>query len=410
MAQASLSDRAQVRAALPLIAVAGVIISLSMGIRQSLGLFQKPMAADLGISASEFGFGIALQSLIWGVSQPLIGALGDRFGPRPVLLGATLVYAAGLVLMALSPNTLLGLDFGGGVLIGIGVAATGFGVLLGAVSAAVPPEKRSWAVGIVSGAGSVGTMVIAPFGQAIIGAFDWQWALLAYVAIAAFMGLFSIFVPSSPRPARAAGAIAEQTARNALSEALAHRGYVAMTVAFFACGFQLMFIGTHFPRYLAMCGLAPSVGAASLALIGGFNAIGSYMFGVLGTRYDKSKLLAGIYLSRTVAIVVYLLVPVSTPSTLIFASVMGFTWLGVGPLVSGLISGIFGLRHFNMLYGVVFLGHQVGSFAGALMGGLVLDYTGSYQDAWFALIAIGLAAAALQWPMDTRPVRRMAPA
>ncbi len=183
-----------------------------------------------------------------------------------------------------------------------------------------------------------------------------------------------------------------------------------MSVAFFACGFQLMFIGTHFPRYLAMCGLPPSVSAASLALIGGFNAVGSYMFGVLGTRYDKSKMLAGIYLTRTAAIVIYLWLPVTASSTLVFASVMGFTWLGVAPLVSGLISGIFGLRHFNLLYGVVFLGHQVGAFAGAWMGGLVLDRTGSYQDAWLALVAIGLAAAALQWPMDTRPVRRMAAA
>ena len=410
MGEASVSDRAQVRAALPLIVTAGIIISLSMGIRQSLGLFQKPMAADLGISASQFGFGIALQSLIWGVSQPVVGALGDRFGPRPVLIGGTLVYAAGLLLMALSPSTLVGLDLGGGVLIGMGVAATGFGVLLGAVSAAVPASRRSWAVGIVSGAGSVGTMVIAPFGQAIIGGFSWQWALLAFVAIAAAMGLLSAMVPGGGRDRSALAALSEQTAKNALGEALGHRGYVAMSVAFFACGFQLMFIATHFPRYLAMCGLAPSVGAASLALIGGFNAIGSYMFGVLGTRYDKSKLLAGIYLVRTAAIIVYLLVPVSAASTLVFASVMGFTWLGVAPLVSGLISGIFGLRHFNMLYGVVFLGHQIGSFAGAWMGGLVLDLTGSYQDAWLALIAIGVAAAALQWPMDTRPVGRMAAA
>ena len=410
MSQAAASDRAQIRAALPLIVVAGVVISLSMGIRQCMGLFQKPMAIDLGTSASQFGFGMALQNLVWGLSQPVIGALGDRFGPRPVLLGGTLVYAAGLLLMAISPNTLLGLDFGGGVLIGIGVAATGFGVLLGAVSAAVPASRRSWAVGIVSGAGSLGTIAIAPFGQAIISAYSWQWALIGFVGIVAAMGLFAAFVRGGGRPAPAPGAMLEQSARAALGVALGHRGYLAMTVAFFACGFQLMFIGTHLPRYLAMCGLPPSVGAASLALIGGFNAIGSYTFGALGARYDKSKMLAGIYFCRSVAIVAYLMLPVSTVSTLVFASVMGFTWLGVAPLVSGLIGGIFGLRHFNMLYGVVFLGHQVGAFAGAWMGGLVLDLTGSYQDAWLALIAIGLAAAALQWPMDTRPVGRMAAA
>jgi predicted MFS family arabinose efflux permease len=409
MAGISSSDRAQVRAAIPLIVSAGIIISLSMGIRQSLGLFQKPMALELGTSASQFGFGMALQNLVWGLTQPVVGALGDRFGPRPVLIGGTLVYAAGLLLMALVPDTAIGLDFGGGVLIGTGVSATGFGVLLGAVSAAVPPSRRSWAVGLVSGAGSVGTMVIAPLGQAIIERWSWQWALIAFMGVAGLMGVFSAMLKADSRASAGSGA-PEQTPRAALGEALGHRGYLAMTVAFFACGCQLMFIVAHFPRYLAMCGMSPGVGAAALALIGGCNAVGSYMFGALGTRYDKSKLLAGIYLCRTLAIALFLIVPVSPFSSLVFAAAMGFTWLGVAPLVSGLISGIFGLRNFNMLYGVVFLGHQIGSFVGALMGGVVLDWTGSYQDAWLGLIVVGLAAAALQWPMDTRPVQRMATA
>lgn len=397
------------RGAVPLIVSAGTIISLCMGIRQSLGLFLQPIGAELGVSATTFGFALAMQNLIWGLTQPFVGAAGDRYGARPVLIGAAAIYVAGLLMMALAPQVWLGLGLGGGVLIGLGVAGTGFGVLLGAVSAAVPPERRSWAVGVVSGAGSLGTMVIAPLGQAVIDAFSWQAALLCFAALAAVMGLVGATVRSGPHGA-AATAAREQTVREALGEAVSHTGYMAMTVAFFACGFQLVFITVHLPNYLAICGLAPSVGAWSLALIGVFNAVGSYTFGALGTRYDKSKLLAGIYLSRTLAIAVFLLLPVSPGATLVFASVMGFLWLGVAPLVSGLIGGMFGMRHFNMLYGVVFLGHQVGSFAGAWMGGAVLDITGSYGLAWGALIVIGLLATALQWPMDTRPAPRMAAA
>ena len=402
-----MSAKASVRGAVPLIVSAGVIISLCMGIRQSLGLFLSPIGTDLGVSATAFGFALAVQNLVWGLTQPFVGAAGDRYGARPVLIGAAGVYAAGLLLMALAPQVWLGLGLGGGVLIGLGVAGTGFGVLLGAVSAAVPPERRSWAVGVVAGAGSLGTMVIAPFGQAVIGAFSWRTALLCFAGLAGVMGLVGATVRSGPRQVAAGAAAREQTVREALGEAVSHTGYVAMTVAFFACGFQLVFITVHLPKYLALCGLAPSVGAWSLALIGVFNAVGSYTFGALGTRYDKSKLLAGIYLVRTTAIAVFLLLPLSPATTLVFASVMGFFWLGVAPLVSGLIGGMFGMRHFNMLYGVVFLGHQVGSFAGAWMGGAVLDITGSYELAWGALIVIGLIATALQWPMDTRPVGRM---
>ena len=377
-----MSARTSVRGAVPLIVSAGIIISLCMGIRQSLGLFLQPISADLGVSATVFGFALAMQNLVWGLTQPFVGAAGDRYGARPVLIGAAGVYVAGLLLMALAPQVWLGLGLGGGVLIGLGVAGTGFGVLLGAVSAAVPPERRSWAVGVVSGAGSLGTMVIAPFGQAVIDAFSWQVALLCFAGLAGVMGLVGATVRSGPRQVAAGNAARDQTVREALGEALSHTGYVAMTVAFFACGFQLIFITVHLPKYLAICGLAPSVGAWSLALIGVFNAVGSYSFGALGTRYDKSKLLAGIYLVRTTAIAAFLLLPVSPATTLVFASVMGFLWLGVASLVSGLIGGMFGMRHFNMLYGVVFLGHQVGSFAGAWMGGAVLDATGSYGLAW----------------------------
>lgn len=411
-ARASTPRLALPRSALPVLLVASAVLSLCMGLRQSLGLFLRPMNADIGVSASTFGLAMAVQSLVWGLAQPVVGAAADRWGPRPVLFASSLVYVAGLAVMALSGSPLVGLPLGGGLLIGLGVAGTGFGVLIGAVSRATPPERRSWTVGLVSAAGSLGTMLLAPLGQQLIEGLGWRGALLCFAGVAAAMALLSLGIGGGRDRDVGAAAVAGdgQGLRDALAEAFAHRGYLALTAAFFACGFQLVFIGTHLPRYLALCGLPPSVGASALALIGLFNAAGSLAAGWLGTRYDRSRLLALVYLLRTLAIAAYLALPVSAPSTLVFAAAMGLLWLSVTPLVSGLIGGLFGLRHFNALFGVVFLSHQLGSFAGAWLGGLALDLTGSYRLAWWSMIAVGLTAAALQWPMDTRPAPKAAAA
>ena len=374
-----------------------------MGLRQSLGLFMRPMALDLGISAAAFGFTIALQNIVWGLSQPFVGALADRYGPRPVLIGTALTYAAGLTLMVFSKSIPAGLQVAG-FLAGIGTAGTGFGVLIGVVSRATPPEKRSQTVGLVAAAGSLGTMVIAPLGQGLINGFGWQTALLVFAAIAASMALLSL--PIREQPVSQSGpAAAKQNLGDAVREALTHRGYLFMTLAFFACGFQLVFIATYLPAYLQLCGVAPGVGASALALIGLFNTIGTYIFGQLGARYSQKHLLAMIYLLRTLIIVAFLSLPITAASTLVFAAAMGFFWLGVAPLVTGIVARVFGLTHFNTLYGIVFLSHQVGSFFGAWMGGVVFDRTGNYNFAWGALIVIGLAAFTLQWLMDERPPR-----
>ena len=385
-----------------LIVLSGVIISLCMGLRQSLGLFMRPMTVDLGISAAAFGFAIALQNIVWGLSQPFVGAAADRYGARPVLVVTALVYALGLVLMGFS-GLFPGALHVAGFLAGIGTAGTGFGVLIGTVSRATPPEKRSQTVGLVAAAGSLGTLVMAPTGQTLIDGFGWHAALVAYAAIAASMALLSLGI----REPVAVGGIAsasKQKLGEALREATAHRGYLFMTLAFFACGFQLVFITTHLPSYLALCGVAPGVGASALALIGLFNTVGTYMFGLLGARYSQKHLLALIYLLRTLFIVIFLIVPVSAASTLVFAAAMGFLWLGVAPLISGLIGRIFGFAHFNTIYGAAFFSHQVGSFAGAWMGGVVFTLTGNYSIAWTALIAIGVTAFLLQWLADDRPV------
>jgi len=387
-----------------LITLSGTIISLCMGMRQSLGLFMQPMNAEIGVSAAAFGFSIALQNIVYGITQPFIGALADKHGPRPVLIVTALLYTAGLVLMIYSRSFPGALEISG-FLLGVGAAGTAFGVLLGTVSRATPPEKRSQTIGLVAAAGSLGTFVIAPFGGWLIGGFGWQTALVVFAVLAFSMVLLSLPIRESTEHVASERKLA---LADALREALGHRGYLFMTLAFFACGFQLVFLTTHLPAYLALCGVAPGVGATALGLIGLFNAIGTYIFGHLGARYSQKHLLAMIYGLRTIFIVVFLLVPVSAATTLIFASAMGFLWLGVAPLVSGIIGRVFGLSHFNTLYGVVFFSHQVGSFLGAWMGGLVFTYSGNYDFAWGALIVIGVIAFTLQWLMDESPPRQRA--
>lgn len=397
---ASINQR---RTMLALLVLSGLIISICMGLRQSLGLFMRPMTLGLGVSAATFGFSIALQNIVWGLSQPIVGALADRYGPKPLLIGTALLYAAGLLLMVFSNAVPAGLDIAG-FLTGIGIAGTGFGVLIGTVSRAVPPEKRTQTVGIVAAAGSLGTMVIAPVAQGLINHFDWKVAMFAGAALAASMALLSLPIRDA-YAAKHASVQADRSAAGAVREALEHRGYLQMTVAFFACGFQLVFITSYLPSYLQICGVSPTIGASALSLIGLFNAIGTYVFGQLGARFSQKRLLAMIYLLRTLTIIVFLMVPVTPTSTLVFAASMGFLWLGVVPLVTGIVGRVFGMGHFNTLYGVAFFSHQLGSFVGAWMGGVVFDRTGNFNFAWGALIVIGAAAFTLQWMMDERAPR-----
>jgi predicted MFS family arabinose efflux permease len=401
------AGRRRRREFLTLLVLSSVILSLCMGLRQSLGIFLSPVTVDLGISASAFSFAIALQNIVWGASQPVVGLLGDRFGARPVVLATALIYAAGMWLMAASGGT-IGLNVAG-ALIGVGVAGCGFGVLVGVVSRAAPPERRSQAVGTVAAAGSIATMVLAPLGQSLIAEFGWRIALLVFTGIAASMAVLALALAREGEGA-AAGVAADtddRPLRLVLRQALRHPGYLAMTVAFFACGFQLLFITTHLPSYLQLCGLPPSVGASALGVIGICNAIGTYGIGHLGARFSQKRLLALAYLLRTVAIVVYVMLPASTVTTMIFAAAMGLLWLSVVPLVSGILGKLFGMKHFGTLYGIVFFSHQVGSFCGAILGGLVYDLTGGYGLGWSGLIAIGLIAFLLQWQMDERPPERI---
>jgi predicted MFS family arabinose efflux permease len=402
------------RALIALLVLSGVIISICMGLRQSLGLFMRPMVLEAGVSAATFGFSIALQNIVWGLSQPFVGALADKYGPRPILVVTAFLYAGGMLLIGLSPGE-SSLNIAG-FLMGVGTAGTAFGVLIGVVTRATPEAKRSQTVGLVAASGSLGTMLLAPIGQSLITNFGWQTAMVGFAAIASSMAIFALPIkriaialdadPSNAPPGKTA---APQSLREALRDAMGHRGYLFLTLAFFACGFQLVFITTHLPAYLQLCGVAPGVSATALGLIGLFNAIGTYGFGLLGARYSQKHLLALIYLLRTLFIIGFLLVPISATTTLIFAAAMGSLWLGVSPLVTGIIARVFGLTHFGTLYGVVFFSHQVGSFFGAWMGGLVFAQWGNYDFAWGALIAIGLTAFTLQWLMDERPPTQRQP-
>lgn len=384
---------------------AGIILSLSMGLRQSLGLFMDPMLRGAGISVATFGFAMAVQNLAWGIGQPFMGALCDRYGGRLVVVAASVLYCLGLYLTGTGSH--VGLYIGGGLLIGLAVAGTSHGVLVGIVSRLATPGARAMAVSILAAVGSLGTFVIAPAAQAMIDAWSWQDALWGLAVLAASMAVVTLLFRRGAPNSGTGPAAPRISARQAIAEALENRTFVITTVAFFACGFQLIFIATHLPNFIGICGLPPSVGAEAIALIGICNAFGTLAAGYCAERWGNKNVLAMIYLLRTVSIAVFFAVPVSVETTLLFAAAMGFLWLSVVPPVSGLISGLFGSANFGALFGVMFLVHQVGAFLGAWLGGLSYQWSGSYSIGWISLIIVGALAAALQLSADEEGSRRL---
>ncbi|WP_316975837.1 MFS transporter [Shumkonia mesophila] len=392
---------AAVRTPLVAIVCGGLILSLAMGIRQTFGLFLPPVTADLCMARETFSLAMAVQNLLWGAVQPVVGMIADRYGAGRVVTAGAAAYVAGLVVMSGMEGT-AGLQMGGGVLIGLAMAATGFSVVLGAVARRVPEEKRSMALGLVSAGGSFGQFAMAPVGQALIAQQGWQGAFLSMAVLAALMVPLALAVAG--RPSAAGRGHGAATLRVALSEALSHRGYLYLTAGFFVCGFQVVFVAVHLPAYLRDLGLPGTTAATALALIGIFNIAGTYACGALGGMYPKKWVLAGLYVLRAMVIAVFLAAPKSEMSVYIFASALGFLWLGTVPLTSGLVGHIFGVRYLSTLFGIVFFGHQVGSFLGVWLGGVVYDATGSYDAIWIASIVLGLAAALLHAPIAERPL------
>jgi MFS family permease len=401
LARRALTLRNMRRLPLALIAAASIILALSFGTRQSFGLFLTPMTTSQGFSAGVFAFAIALQNLLWGLSQPLFGAIADRFGIfRAVLLGAA-CYVLGLVIMAYSTSG-AGLYFGAGLLVGLGTAGTAFGLVLAAVARTAPPEKRSMALGIASAGGSMGQFAIPLFAQGLIGSLGWFTALLLLAATAALMAPLALWL----RPAdRVEVPESPQSLGDALREAAAHRGYWLLNGGFFVCGFHVAFIATHLPGYLAGLDFPAMVAAWALATIGLFNVAGSFLAGWLGGLYRKKWLLSGLYFARSLVFAGFLLFPPSVATILLFSAGIGLLWLSTVPLTGGLIGQIFGARYMATLFGIVMLSHQIGAFFGAWAGGLVFDATGSYDIAWTAAIALGVMAAALHLPIADRALR-----
>jgi MFS family permease len=398
-----MNPRSDWRSPAVVLACGGLILTLSLGVRHTFGLFLQPMTVDHGWGRETFAVAIALQNLVWGFAQPFAGMIADRHGAGRVLISGVALYVLGLVLMS-QAATGLAFSLSTGLLIGLGLAGTTFGVVYGVIGRAYPPERRSQALGLAGAAGSFGMFALLPFAQTLLAGLGWLSALLILAAAAALMGPLSAALVEERR-AIAAGP--QQSLVEALREAAAHRGFWLLCWGFFVCGFQVVFIAAHLPAHLADLKFGPEAGMMALALIGLFNILGTYGAGWLGGRYTKKYLLSGIYLLRGAAIIAFLTLPITTGSVYVFAAVMGVLWLSTVPLTNGVVSQIFGVKYLATLFGFVFLFHQVGSFLGVWLGGYLYDLTGSYQMVWIISIGLSAVAALLNWPIDDRPVARL---
>jgi len=384
----------------------GMILTVALGVRHNFGLYLQPMTADLGIGRETFAFAIAIQNLLYGISQPITGLIADRFGTARVLVGGAILYAIGLCLMSVS-STGLELTLSAGLLIGASLGCSGFSIVFGVIGRSFPPEKRSVALGIAGAAGSFGQFAMLPYGQWLINQVGWHQALVILaVTVLVIIPLSSALVED--KKAQAAS-LHKQSVSEALREAAGHRGYMLLCLAYTVCGFQLLFIAVHFPAYLVDQKMTPETGMIGLALIGFFNMIGSYAWGWLGGKHTKKYLLSVLYLTRSIAIAVFISLPVTPMTVYLFAAVIGFLWLGTVPLTGGLIAHVFGVKYLSTLTGIAFFFHQVGSFAGVWIGGYVFDTTGSYTIMWLLTIGMGIVAALLNLPIDDRQIVRAAP-
>ncbi len=380
-----------------------MIVTVSMGIRHGFGLWLQPITMDRGWTRETFAFALAIQNISWGIAGPFAGMLADRFGPFRVLIVGGILYALGLVLMALSTS---GLAFTGsaGLLIGIAQSGTTYAVIYGVIGRNVAPEKRSWAMGVAAAAGSFGQFLMVPVENWLIVSTGWQNALfaLACMALIILPLAFGLREPLSARPVHAH----HQSIGQALREAFGYRSFQLLMAGYFVCGFQVVFIGVHMPSYLKDNGLSPQVATYALALIGLFNVFGTYAAGSLGQRMPKRYILSTIYSLRSVAIVTFLTVPLTPMSVYIFSAAMGVLWLSTVPPTNALMVQIFGIQHMSMLGGFVFLSHQVGSFMGVWLGGKLYDASGSYNVVWWLAVGLGVMAALVNLPVREGAISR----
>jgi MFS family permease len=384
-----------------------MIVTLSMGIRHGFGLWLQPITQAQGWTRETFAFAIAIQNLAWGVFGIFAGMAADRFGAFRVLIAGALLYAAGLAGMALATSPLV-FTLTAGVLLGAAQAGTTYAVVYGVIGRQIDPARRSWAMGVAAAAGSFGQFLMVPVEGFLISSVGWQQALIALSVGVLLIAPFA-FGMREPGFAGAGPAARDQSILQALGEAFKYPSFQLLMAGYFVCGFQVVFIGVHMPSYLKDKGLSPQVASYALALIGLFNVFGTYIAGSLGQKLAKRKILAFIYLGRSLAITVFLLAPLTPLSVYIFASVMGLLWLSTVPPTNATIAQIFGVAHLSMLGGFVFFSHQIGSFMGVWLGGLLYDRTGSYDIVWYIAIALGIFAAVVNLPVREAPIQRGAP-
>ena len=395
------------RTPLAILICGGIILTLSLGTRHTFGLYLQPITLDLSWSRETFAIALAIQNIVYGIATPLTGMIADRWGTARVLVTGALVYALGIYLMAHSAT---GPEFSlsAGLLVGMGLACTGFSPVFGVVGRAFPPHKRTLALGVASSAGSFGQFLMLPYGQTLITHMGWQNALMICAATLLLILPLSLALMENKKALAHFGG--KQSIPEALREAFGHGGFLLLCSGYFVCGFQILFISIHFPAYLVDQQLTPETGMMALALIGLFNIFGTFLWGWLGNRYTKKYVLSVLYFTRAVVVAIFIVVPISPLSVYLFASTIGFLWLGTVPVTSGLIAQIFGVKYLSTLTGIAFLSHQVGSFLGVWVGGYLFDTTGSYQLMWVLTIALGVLAALINLPINDKQIVRPAAA
>ena len=407
------TDRGWLRTHAVRILAGALVISLALGIRQTFGLFVAPYADERGVAIGSLAFAIALQNLIWGLAQPLTGAATDRWGATGVIVVGAALYAAGLTLAAVVPTASAAL-VGIGILVGLGTSCMTFAVVIPAVSRAVPEHARGIATALAAAGGSVGQALLVPVAQSLLLAGGVGLGLFVLAAVCLLAIPASPLLRSQRNVVRSAAAregddpVVMPSLRTMLGSALRDPSYGLLTLGFFTCGFQLAFITTHLPTYLRACHVAPQYGAAALSLIGLFNILGSWLCGVLGDRFRPHYVLAGLYAIRGAAIALFAAFTPTPAAILAFGVIMGLTWLGTVPLTSTTIGRLFGLTHLGTLFGICFLSHQIGSFLGAWLGGVVYDATGSYALMWTFTALAGFGAALVNLPIRSAPVPAVA--
>ena len=389
---------------LQVLACGALIVTLSMGIRHGFGLWLQPITQAQGWTRENFAFALAIQNLSWGLFGIFAGMAADRFGAFRVLIGGALLYGLGLTGMALT-TTPMTFALTAGVLIGAAQAGTTYAVIYGVIGRQISAEKRSWAMGVAAAAGSFGQFLMVPVEGWLISSFGWQEALL-FLSAAVLLIVPLAWGLREPGFAGGSAPAREQTILQALREAFRYRSFQLLMAGYFVCGFQVVFIGVHMPSYLKDNGLSPQVASYALALIGLFNVFGTYAAGALGQHMAKRHILSFIYFARAVVIAIFLIVPLSPMSVYVFASVMGLLWLSTIPPTNAVVAQIFGVAHMSMLGGFVFFSHQIGSFMGVWLGGVLYDRTGSYDIVWYLSIALGVFAGLINLPVRETPIER----